>query len=222
MQKNPNFEEGFNVKELKTFEGNIRIHPDATIGKGSSIGEETLILNATLGTVNIGENCVVGNYTIFEDNVTIGDGTRVWHYCHLRKDVNIGKNCNLGDYVFIDEGVELGDEIKIQNYVPVYHGVEVEDGVFFGPNSLTTNDMFPRSRNTEGGIKSQEDWVVSAISIGKDASIGAGATLRPGIRIGEKAIIGAGATVVKDVPPGAIVVGNPAKVIKYIEGYEPK
>lgn len=222
MQKNPNFKEGFNVKEFETFEGNIRIHPNATIGKDSSVGEDTLILNATLGSVNIGKGCIVGNYTIFEDDVTVGDGTKIWHYCHLRKDVNIGKNCILGDYVFIDSGVKIGDGTKIQNYVPVYHGVEVDDGVFLGPNSLTTNDMFPRARNSEGGIKSQDDWEVSVTSIGKDASIGAGATLRPGIKIGKDALIGAGAVVTKDVPPGAVVVGNPAKIIKHIEGYGPK
>jgi acetyltransferase-like isoleucine patch superfamily enzyme len=82
--------------------------------------------------------------------------------------------------------------------------------------------MIPRSRSSEGGIKGEKDWEVSAISIGKDASIGAGAILRPGIRIGEKALIGAGAMVVKDVPAGAVVVGNPGEIIKYIDGYEPK
>lgn len=222
MKKSPNFEDGFNVKEFKIFDGNIRVHPDATIGKESSVGEDSLILNATLGSVDIGKGCIVGNYTIFEDDVRIGDGTKIWHFCHLRNGVEIGDNCILGDYVFIDSGVKIGNETKIQNYVPVYHGVISEDGVFFGPNCITTNDMNPRSRNLEGGVKGEEDWEVSAISIGKDASIGAGAILRPGIKIGEKALIGAGAVVIEDVPPGAVLVGNPAKIIKYIEGYGPQ
>ncbi len=214
--------EGLNLKDFLVFKENIRIHPNAEIGKASSIGNGTLILDCKLGVVKIGAGCVVGNFSMIEDNVEIGDGSKVWHYNHIRNNVVIGKNCILGDYVFIDSGVIVGNDTKIQNYVPVYHGVEMEEGVFFGPNSLTTNDMIPRARSEEGEIKKAEDWVVSSIHIGKDASIGAGAVLRPGIKIGEKALIGAGAVVTKDVPAGAVVVGSPAKILKYIEGYEPK
>ena len=216
------FEEGFNKKEFVEFDSNIRVHPDAEIGEGSKIGNNTLILDCKLGRVYIGDNCVIGNYTMLEDNVVIREGSSIWHYTHIRKDAKIGKNCVIGNYVYIDSGVQIGDESKIQNYVPVYHGVNTEEGVFFGPNSLTTNDMIPRARTEEGEIKGSEDWQVTAIFIGKDASIGAGAVLVPGIKIGEKAIIGAGAVVTKDVPAGAVVVGNPARVLKYIEGYEPK
>ena len=222
MPKNHSFEDGFNIREFETFEGNIRVHPDATIGRGSSIGQDTLILNAVLGTVNIGSNCIIGNYSMLEDNVTVGDGSKIWHFCHIRKDSEIGKNCILGDYVYIDSGVVIGNETKIQNYVPVYHGVEMEEGVFLGPNSLTTNDMLPRARTGQGNIQEQSDWKVSPTHISKDASIGAGAVLRPGITIGEKALIGAGAVVTKDVPAGAVVVGNPAKILKYVEGFGPK
>jgi acetyltransferase-like isoleucine patch superfamily enzyme len=124
--------------------------------------------------------------------------------------------------VYIDSGVTIEDETKIQNYVPVYHGVELEEGVFLGPNSLTTNDMVPRARTEGGEIQGESDWKVTPTHISKDASIGAGAVIRPGVTIGEKALIGAGAVVIKDVPPGAVVVGNPGKIIKYVEGYEPK
>lgn len=82
--------------------------------------------------------------------------------------------------------------------------------------------MIPRARTDDGQLQSDADWQVSAIFIGKDASIGAGAVLRPGIKIGEKALIGAGAVVTKDVPPGAVVVGNPGRILRYVDGYEPK
>jgi acetyltransferase-like isoleucine patch superfamily enzyme len=217
-----NFKDGFNTKEYKLFDENIKIHPDSTIAKNSSIGNNSTIHNAILGSVNIGEGCIIGNFTMLEDDVTIEDGTKIWHYCHIRNGVKIGKNCNLGNYVYIDSGVTIGDETKIQNYVPVYHGVEMEEGVFLGPNSLTTNDMVPRARTEGGSVQRESDWQVSPIHISKDVSIGAGAVIRPGVTIGEKALIGAGAVVTKDVPAGAVIVGNPGRILKYVEGFEPK
>ncbi len=221
MPKSNNFEKGFNIREYVAFEEDIKIHQDATIGKGSSIGNETIIHKSILGTVKIGNGCIIGNYSLLEDGVVIGDETKIWHFTHIRNDVTIGKRCILGNYIYIDSGVSIGDETKIQNYVPIYHGVELEEGVFLGPNSLTTNDMVPRARTEAGGIKGERDWQVSSIYISRDVSIGAGAVIRPGVKIGEKALIGAGAVVIKDVPPGAVVVGNPGKIIKYVEGYEP-
>jgi len=214
--------EDINKKEYIDFESGIKIHPDAEISKGTIIGSGTTIHDSKLGRVEIGDGCIIGNFTLLEDGVTIGDGSKIWHFCHIRNNVQVGKNCILGNYVFVDSGVKIGDETKIQNYVPVYHGVEIEEGVFLGPNALTTNDMIPRSRTEEGEVKGGTDWEVSAIHICKDASIGAGAVLRPGIRIGEKALIGAGAVVTKDVPAGAIVVGNPGKILKFIDGYGEK
>lgn len=216
------FKEGFNQKEYVLFDKDIKIHPDAVIGKDSDIGDNSMIHNAILGTVKIGKDCIIGNYTMVEDGTEIGDGSKIWHYTHIRNGAKIGKNCILGNYIYIDGNVVIGDETKIQNYVPVYHGVELEDGVFLGPNALTTNDMVPRARTQEGEIQGESDWQVTPTHISKDVSIGAGAVIRPGVKIGEKALIGAGAVIVKDVPPGAVVVGNPGKVIKYIEGYEPK
>ena len=215
-------EEGFNQKEYVLFDENIKVHPDATIGKGSTIGNNTTIHYSTLGLVKIGENCIVGNYALVEDDVEIGDNSKVWHYTHIRNGAKIGKNCILGNYIYIDTGVIIGDDTKIQNYVPVYNGVVLEDGVFFGPNSLTTNDMIPRARKEEGQVQGEADWERTATYISKDASIGAGAVIRPGVKIGEKALIGAGAVVTKDVPAGAVIVGNPGKILRYIDGYEPK
>ncbi len=222
MQGRANFKDGFNTIEYEVFEEDIKINPNCTIGKNSSIGNNSTIHNAILGSVNIGEGCIIGNFTIIEDDVAIGDGSKIWHYCHVRNNVKIGTNCILGNYVYIDSGVTIGNETKIQNYVPVYHGVEMEDGVFLGPNSLTTNDLIPRARTEEGQIQGVSDWQVSPIHICKDASIGAGAVIRPGVTIGEKALIGAGAVITKDVPAGAVVVGNPGKILRYVEGFEPK
>lgn len=215
-KKYKNFKEGLNIREYLVFDENIKVHPSAVIGKESGIGENSVIHNSSIGSVNVGDNCIIGNYSIIEDNVDIGDGSKVWNYNHIRSDVKIGKDCILGDYVFIDSGVKIGDGTKIQNYVPVYHGVELDEGVFLGPNSLTTNDMYPRARTDGGNLKGNDDWSVSAIHIGKDASIGAGAVIKPGVRIGARALVGAGAVVTKDVPDGAIVVGNPAKILRYI------
>lgn len=211
------FKNGLNQKKYLEFEVGIKIHPDVVLGSGSEIGDNTTIHNSIFGSVEIGSDCIVGNFAIFEDGVVVGNGSKIWHYCHIRKNVVIGENCILGDYVYIDSGVKIGSGTKIQNYVPVFHGVEVSEGVFLGPNSLTTNDMFPKARTESGEVKSKDDWQVTPIHIGKDASIGAGAILRPGIKIGEKALVGAGAIVTKDVPAGAVVVGNPAKVIRNID-----
>ena len=211
--------EGFNIEEYITLDEGVKVHVRAAIGKGSELGAGTTIHFSILGVVNIGKGCVIGNFSLVEDGVSIGDGSKVWHYSHIRNDVSIGKDCVLGNYVYIDSGVKIGDEVKIQNYVPVYHGVEVSNGVFLGPNSLTTNDMAPRSR-TQGGIKKASDWEVCPIHIGEDASIGAGVVLRPGIKIGQKALIGAGAVVTKDVPAGAVVVGNPGRIIKYADDFK--
>jgi len=213
---------GFNIKEYEILEEGVRVHPDAVVGKDSVIGAETTIHQSILGTVNIGKSCIIGNFSLIEDGVEIGDNSKIWHFSHIRNDVKIGKDCILGNYVYIDSGVVIGDETKIQNYVPVYDGVKLEEGVFLGPNSLTTNDLLPRARSSEGEIKASSDWERTPIHIGKDASIGAGAVLKPGVKIGEKALIGAGAMVTKDVPSGAVVVGNPGRIIRYIEGYEPK
>ncbi len=216
------FKQGLNQKKYLEFKVGIKIHPDAVLGADSKVGDNTIINNCILGVVEIGGDCILGNFTILEDGVVLGDGSKVWHYSHIRNNVEIGKDCILGNYVYIDSGVKIGDGTKIQNYVPVYQGVEVSEGVFLGPNSLTTNDMFPKARTESGDVKGKDDWKVSAICIGKDASIGAGAILRPGITIGERALVGAGAMVTRDVPAGAVVVGNPSKITRYVKGYGSK
>lgn len=145
---------------------------------------------------------------IVEEGAEIGEGTRIWHFAHVRTGAKIGRNCNIGKGVYIDVGVEIGDRVKIQNFVSVYRGVKVEDDVFLGPHATLTNDLYPRSFN--------EDWEVVPTLIKKGASIGANATIVCGVTIGEYAMVGAGAVVTKDVPPHALVYGNPARVRGFV------
>lgn len=138
------------------------------------------------------------------ESEAIGDGTKIWHFAHVRRDSRIGRNCNIGKSVYIDIGAEIGDNVKIQNFVSVYKGVRIEDDVFIGPSATFTNDLFPRA------FVWDEDHVVPTL-IRRGASIGANATVVCGITVGEYAMIGAGSVVAGDVPPFALVMGNPAR-----------
>lgn len=145
---------------------------------------------------------------VVEENVQIGEGTRIWHFAHVRKGAKIGKNCNIGKDVYIDVDVEIGNNVKIQNGVSVYHGVKVEDDVFLGPHMTFTNDLYPRAFN--------QDWELVPTLVKKGASIGAHATIVCGVTIGEYAMVGAGAVVTKDVPPFGLVYGNPARLKGFV------
>jgi UDP-2-acetamido-3-amino-2,3-dideoxy-glucuronate N-acetyltransferase len=139
-------------------------------------------------------------------DVSIGAGTTIWHFCHLLTDSRIGERCRIGQNVVIGPRVSIGDNVKIQNNVSVYEGVTLEDDVFCGPSIVFTNILTPRSafpRNRS------EDNLPTLVKRG--ASIGANATIICGHTIGEHALVGAGAVVTKDVPPYAVVLGNPAR-----------
>jgi len=146
---------------------------------------------------------------VVEDGAIIGEGTRIWHFAHVRADARIGRNCNLGKSVFVDSGVAIGDNVKIQNFVSVYHGVTVEDDVFIGPSATFTNDLYPRAF-----IWSEERVVPTRVCRG--ASIGANATIVCGVTIGEYSMIGAGSVVAADVPAYALVYGSPAQMKGYV------
>ncbi|MBR2504216.1 MAG: N-acetyltransferase [Oscillospiraceae bacterium] len=139
-----------------------------------------------------------------DENVTIGDGTKVWHFCHLLKGARIGENCSLGQNVNIGNNAVIGNGVKIQNNVTVYEGVELEDWVFCGPSMVFTNDLTPRARYPKGPAGYKKTLVKTM------ASIGANATVVCGTTIGRCALIGAGAVVTKDVPDHALMLGVPA------------
>lgn len=151
-----------------------------------------------------------------EPGASIGEGTRIWHHCHVRRDAVIGTGCVLGYGVYIDAGVHIGNNVKLQNRVSVYHGVTIEDGVFVGPHVAFTNDKHPRAVLPDGSLSTDDDWTVSPIWVRQGASIGAGAVVLPGVTIGPWAMAGAGAVVTRDVPAHGLVTGNPARLRGYV------
>lgn len=137
----------------------------------------------------------------------IGQGTRIWQYCVVLPAAKIGKNCNICSQVFIENDVVIGENVTIKNGVQLWDGTRIGSNVFIGPNATFTNDEFPRSKKYPSKFLS--------IEVRDGASIGANATILPGLTIGEGAMVGAGAVVTRNVPPHAIVIGNPAVIIGY-------
>jgi len=154
------------------------------------------------------EKVYVHPTAVIDKKARIGKGTKVWHFAHIRADAEIGKGCILGHCVYIDRWVKIGNNVKLENKATVYYGVRIEDDVFVGPHVTFTNDLYPRSFNKE--------WTVVSSLVKKGASIGAGSVVVCGVTIGEYAMIGAGSVVVKDVPPYALVYGNPAEVRGFV------
>ncbi len=148
--------------------------------------------------------------SIIDDNVTIGAGTRIWHFSHVQSGATIGENCSLGQNVNISNNVKIGNGVKIQNNVSVYEGVELEDYVFCGPSMVFTNDLTPRARYPKG----YEHYKRTLIK--HDATLGANCTIVCGHTIGEYATIAAGAVVTTDVKSHALMAGVPAKQIGWV------
>lgn len=141
---------------------------------------------------------------VIDQPVTIGSGTKIWHFCHLMAHCELGEKCNLGQNVFVASGVRLGNNVKVQNNVSLFEGVICEDDVFIGPSAVFTNIRNPRSGVIRRGQYEQT-------YLEKGATIGANATIRCGIRLGHHCLVGAGAVVTKDVPPYALMLGVPAR-----------
>lgn len=140
-----------------------------------------------------------------DENVTIGAGTKIWHFCHIQAGARIGRNCSLGQNVNISNNVVIGDGCKIQNNVSIYEGVELENDVFCGPSCVFTNDLTPRAKYPKGHLNYKRTIIK------RGASVGANATIVCGHTIGEWALIGAGAVVTKDVNPHSLMLGVPAE-----------
>lgn len=151
-----------------------------------------------------------------EPEAEVGAGTRIWRQAHVRGHARIGEQCNIGKGVFIDVHVHIGSRVKIQNHTSVFEGVTLEDGVFVGPHVCFTNDLFPRAITPTGELKSADDWDVTPTLVRYGASIGGGSVIRCGVTIGEYALVGAGSVVTHDVPPHALVFGNPARPHGYV------
>lgn len=147
-----------------------------------------------------------------DDDVIIGDGTRIWHFSHLQSGARIGENCSIGQNVNVGNNVIIGNNVKIQNNVSIYEGVQLEDFVFCGPSMVFTNIKLPRSEFPQKGSKHYLQTLVK-----KSASIGANATIVCGVTIGEYSMIGSGAVVTKDIPPYSLVIGNPGVIIGKVD-----
>lgn len=138
----------------------------------------------------------------------VGEGTRIWAFAHVLPGAQIGRDCNICDHTFIEGGVVIGDRVTIKCGVQLWDGVRIEDDVFIGPNATFTNDSFPRSKHHPA------EYLPTLVK--KGASIGANATILPGITIEENVMVGAGTVVTRNVPRDAIVVGNPGQIVSYV------
>lgn len=144
-----------------------------------------------------------------DDDVEIGEGTKIWHFCHVQKGARLGKNCSLGQNVNIGNNVKIGDGVRIQNNVSVYEGVEIEDNVFCGPSCVFTNVTTPRAHFPVHGVYAKT-------LIKQGASLGANCTVVCGHIVGRSALIAAGAVVTKDVKDFALMAGVPARQIGWV------
>ena len=149
---------------------------------------------------------------VIDPGVVIGTGSKIWHFSHIMTGCKIGKNCNLGQNVVVSPDVVLGNNVKVQNNVSIYTGVICEDDVFLGPSMVFTNISNPRS-----AVVRRDQYVRTLVE--KGATIGANATIICGNKIGKFAFIGAGAVVTKEVPPYALVVGNPSRQVGWMSEY---
>lgn len=174
-------------------------------------GKSVTPVDLAVGEKNVSEkvpkndDVFIHSTAIVEKGCTLGKGSKVWQWCHLMPSI-IGEDCSFGQSVYVGKGVVIGSHCRIQNNVNIYSGVELQDGVFLGPNCTTTNDKNPRAEYTKGG-----QYLKTLIK--KGATVGAAAVIVCGTTLGEYCMVGAGSVVTKDVPPYTLVVGNPAKAI---------
>jgi acetyltransferase-like isoleucine patch superfamily enzyme len=146
-------------------------------------------------------------------NVSVGEGITFYNFINLY-DCAIGDNSRIGAFVEIQKNAAIGKNCKISSHTFICEGVHIADNVFVGHNVTFINDKFPRAVNDDGSVQTDKDWTVIETHVGDRASIGSGSTILCGLRIGSRAVIGAGSVVTRDVPAGAVVAGNPARVMR--------
>jgi UDP-2-acetamido-3-amino-2,3-dideoxy-glucuronate N-acetyltransferase len=160
---------------------------------------------------------VMERYNRIADDVSLGQGTKVHGFANLY-GCSLGDETSVGAFVEIQSGVVIGRRCKVSSHSFICEGVTVEDEVFIGHHVCFTNDLYPRSTTGDGRLQEAGDWRLVETVVKRRASIGSGAVILAGVTIGEEALVGAGAVVTKDVAPGAVVVGNPARVIRTVDG----
>ena len=144
--------------------------------------------------------------SVLSKDCTLGKGTKIWHFSHIREGASIGENVTIGQNVYIDKDVSIGDNCKIQNNVSIYKGVTLGNFVYVGPSVVFTNDLYPNTREWD------EEMIVKTV-IKDEASLGANSTILPGITVGKYSLIGANSLVTKDIPDHCLVYGSPAEII---------
>ena len=150
---------------------------------------------------------------IIKDDVKIGENVSIFHFVNLY-GCTIGDGSKVGSFVEIQKNATIGKNCKISSHTFICEGVHIEDNVFVGHSVTFINDMYPRATTSDGGLQTEADWKVVETRVRKNASIGSGCTILGGVEIGENAMVGAGSVVTKNVPANAVVVGNPARIIK--------
>ena len=155
-------------------------------------------------------------YVAIAPDVTLGRDVRIAKFVNLY-GCSVGDETKIGTFVEIQKNASVGRRCKISSHTFVCEGVTIEDSVFIGHGVTFVNDTYPRATSTTGALQTQNDWTVETTVVRKGASIGSGATILSKLEIGERAIVGAGSVVTRDVPAGAIVAGNPARVLRYID-----
>jgi len=156
-------------------------------------------------------NYYIDSHAVVDEDVSIGDGTKIWHFTHIQKGSKIGKHCVLGQNVNVANNVIIGNYCKVQNNVSIYEGVTLEDYVFCGPSMVFTNILDPKCKYPQAGA---EFYIKTLVKEG--ASIGANATIVCGHTLGKHCMIGAGTVVTKDVPEYALVIGNPGRIVGWV------
>jgi acetyltransferase-like isoleucine patch superfamily enzyme len=155
-------------------------------------------------------------YRQIAPDVKLGKGVRIYGFTNLY-GCEIGDDVKIGTFVEIQKGARIGSRCKISSHTFICEGVVLEDEVFVGHNVTFINDLYPRSTNDGGGLQTEADWKCISTHVKRGASIGSGVTLLCGITVGSKSVIGAGSVVTRDVPPGAVVAGNPARVLRMVD-----